>query len=60
MSLELVAEGVETDIELHWAESSGCNFVQGYRFSQPLPAEQFTHWVAQYECLTKSDYLTTL
>lgn len=38
MSLELVAEGVE----LHWAESSGCTFVQGYHFSQPLPTEKFT------------------
>ncbi|MCB5186025.1 EAL domain-containing protein [Methylobacillus gramineus] len=49
MSLELVAEGVETDIELHWAESSGCKFVQGYHFSQPLPAEKFALWVANYE-----------
>ncbi|ABE50687.1 diguanylate cyclase/phosphodiesterase [Methylobacillus flagellatus KT] len=49
MSLELVAEGVETDVELHWAESSGCTFVQGYRFSQPLPAEKFTRWVREYK-----------
>ncbi|MCB5190632.1 EAL domain-containing protein [Methylobacillus arboreus] len=49
MSLELVAEGVETDVELHWAESSGCTFVQGYRFSQPLPAEKFARWVAEYK-----------
>ncbi|MFL9609311.1 EAL domain-containing protein [Methylobacillus sp. Pita2] len=49
MSLELVAEGVETDVELHWAESSGCTFVQGYRFSQPLPAEKFTRWVTEYK-----------
>lgn len=49
MSLELVAEGVETDIELRWAEISGCTFVQGYRFSQPLPAEKFTRWVTEYK-----------
>lgn len=45
MSLELVAEGVETDSELHLAETSGCDFVQGYRFSRPLPANQFEAWV---------------
>ena len=49
MSLELVAEGVETDIELRWAEISGCTFVQGYHFSQPLPAEKFTRWVTEYK-----------
>ncbi|MCB5188740.1 EAL domain-containing protein [Methylobacillus caricis] len=60
MSLELVAEGVETDIELHWAESSGCNFVQGYRFSQPLPAEKFARWVADYELHTSLPQLVNL
>lgn len=45
MSLELVAEGVETDSELSLAESSGCDFVQGYRFSKPLPAKHFEDWV---------------
>lgn len=45
MSLELVAEGVETDIEMTLAHSSGCEFVQGYLFSQPLPAAQFESWM---------------
>ena len=47
MSLELVAEGVETVNELGLAESSGCEFVQGYHFSKPLPAEQFETWVKE-------------
>jgi diguanylate cyclase (GGDEF)-like protein len=45
MSLELVAEGVETNGELALVESSGCDFVQGYRFSKPLPAAQLESWV---------------
>jgi EAL domain-containing protein (putative c-di-GMP-specific phosphodiesterase class I) len=45
MSLELVAEGVETDKELALVQSSGCEFVQGYRFSKPLPADQLESWV---------------
>ena len=44
MSLELVAEGVETDCEMDLAESCGCEFVQGYRFSEPLPAYQLESW----------------
>jgi len=48
MSLELVAEGVETDSEMNLAESCGCEFVQGYRFSKPLPADQLALWLKQY------------
>lgn len=48
MSLELLAEGVETDNELALAESCGCEFVQGYRFSKPLPADQLKSWLNQY------------
>lgn len=47
MSLELVAEGVETDSELAMAQTSGCEFVQGYRFSKPLPAAQLESWVRE-------------
>jgi EAL domain-containing protein (putative c-di-GMP-specific phosphodiesterase class I) len=48
MSLELVAEGVETDSEMNLAESCGCEFVQGYRFSKPLPANQLESWLENY------------
>jgi diguanylate cyclase (GGDEF)-like protein len=48
MSLELVAEGVETDSEMNLAESCGCEFVQGYRFSKPLPADQLEIWLNQF------------
>jgi predicted signal transduction protein with EAL and GGDEF domain len=47
MSLELVAEGVETDDELALVKSSGCEFVQGYRYSKPLPADQLESWINQ-------------
>ena len=47
MSLELVAEGVETDDELALVKSSGCEFVQGYRFSKPLPAAQLESWIKE-------------
>lgn len=47
MSLTLVAEGVETDKELAVAQSSGCEFVQGYWFSEPLPAAKFEAWVRE-------------
>jgi diguanylate cyclase (GGDEF)-like protein len=51
MSLELVAEGVETDSEMNLAESCGCEFVQGYRFSKPLPADQLEAWLIDYAAI---------
>ncbi|MBA3696019.1 MAG: EAL domain-containing protein [Methylotenera sp.] len=45
MSLELVAEGVETANEYAWAKSLGCEFVQGYLFSKPLSLAAFEHWL---------------
>lgn len=45
MSLELVAEGVETEGELASVKSIGCEFVQGYLFSEPLPTDGFKTWV---------------
>jgi EAL domain-containing protein (putative c-di-GMP-specific phosphodiesterase class I) len=48
MSLELVAEGVETDSEMNVAASCGCEFVQGYRFSKPLPADQIEYWLKHH------------
>jgi diguanylate cyclase (GGDEF)-like protein len=45
MSLELVAEGVETNSELDLVQATGCNLVQGYRFSKPLPADQIESWM---------------
>jgi len=52
MSLEIVAEGVETDIEMKLVESCGCAYVQGYKFSKPLTADNFEVWQAEYEVKT--------
>ena len=49
MSLELVAEGVETTKEMNIVKSCGCDLAQGYKFSKPLPAAEFQRWRAEYE-----------
>jgi EAL domain-containing protein (putative c-di-GMP-specific phosphodiesterase class I) len=34
-----IAEGIETEAEYHWALRHGADFVQGYLFGAPTPAE---------------------
>ncbi|MBT9490763.1 MAG: EAL domain-containing protein [Paucibacter sp.] len=42
LGLSTVAEGVETEAQLDFLLAQGCDQVQGFLFSRPLPAEAFT------------------
>ena len=41
LKMKVVAEGVETEEQLHFLSDNGCHEVQGYYFSKPLPPDEF-------------------
>lgn len=41
LCLPIIAEGVETTEQLDFLRSIGCEYIQGYLYSKPLPEEQF-------------------
>jgi EAL domain-containing protein (putative c-di-GMP-specific phosphodiesterase class I) len=47
LGLRTVAEGVESADAQALLRGYGCEEAQGYLFSRPLPAEQFTLWLAR-------------
>jgi EAL domain-containing protein (putative c-di-GMP-specific phosphodiesterase class I) len=59
LHLDVVAEGIETELQLQRLAKLGCDYIQGYHISRPLPADQLLafiegfsfnyHWVNK-EC----------
>jgi EAL domain-containing protein (putative c-di-GMP-specific phosphodiesterase class I) len=41
LNVPVIAEGVETQNQLQLLKEAGCDLVQGYYFSRPLPADEF-------------------
>ena len=44
LNLKVTAEGVETDQQVGYLRGKGCDELQGFLFSKPLPAEEFGQW----------------
>ena len=47
LGLRVVAEGVESDEQLDYLRGLGCQYIQGYLFSRPLPAEHVDAFVEE-------------
>ena len=45
LKLKTIAEGVETMEQLEYLRAHGCNEVQGYYYSRPLPAKELEAWM---------------
>jgi diguanylate cyclase len=54
LGLRVVAEGVEDSLTLQSLEALGCDAVQGFHVSRPVPAEDLIHWVEQQRVIGPS------
>ena len=45
LNVPVVAEGVEKEDQLRQLKEIGCDMVQGYYFSRPVPADEFEKFI---------------
>jgi EAL domain-containing protein (putative c-di-GMP-specific phosphodiesterase class I) len=59
LGLRVVAEGVEDPRTLQELDALGCDAVQGYYVSRPVPADNLISWLEQQQVATSSLQPTT-
>ncbi|MBV8620991.1 MAG: EAL domain-containing protein, partial [Curvibacter sp.] len=47
LGLDVIAEGVETEIQRDTLAAHGCLVYQGYLYNRPMPAAEFESWLQQ-------------
>ena len=47
MSLDVIAEGVETDEQKVFLQQAGCNDIQGFLYAKPMPADEITQMLQE-------------
>lgn len=45
IGIKTVTEGVETEEQVSFLRQSGCDYIQGYYYSKPLPEEEFVEFL---------------
>jgi EAL domain-containing protein (putative c-di-GMP-specific phosphodiesterase class I) len=45
LGLRVVAEGVETEEQLHFLKTHQCTFIQGYFLSRPVSSQEFETFI---------------
>lgn len=51
LNIKTLAEGVETAEQLSFLKKEGCNYIQGYYFSPPLPVESVEQILEEKKCV---------
>ncbi|HEY9857676.1 MAG TPA: bifunctional diguanylate cyclase/phosphodiesterase [Stenomitos sp.] len=55
LQLSVVAEGVENQAQLDFLTEHGCEVMQGYLVSPPVPSEEFVRFLAQPQLLAPAE-----
>ncbi len=56
LKLDIIAEGVETEEQMAFLKKCGCDKIQGYLISKPIPAADFRHLLARHQI--QPDWIT--
>ncbi len=57
LGLTLVAEGAEDQATIDALADLGCDLVQGYHLSRPLPADRLVEWLENHSPVDEQDDL---
>ncbi|MCR4666381.1 MAG: EAL domain-containing protein [Desulfovibrio sp.] len=60
MKMKTVAEGVEVEEQAAALRVLGCDYIQGYYYSKPLPQEEFEPYLLEYESSKGEDYFNRI
>jgi EAL domain-containing protein (putative c-di-GMP-specific phosphodiesterase class I) len=47
LGIQVIAEGVETELQRDLLAAAGCDYAQGYFFARPMPAKDFEAFMAR-------------
>ncbi len=53
LNVEVVAEGVENEIQIETLKSMNCVLFQGYHFSKPMPADMVIQYICDYQAFNQ-------
>jgi EAL domain-containing protein (putative c-di-GMP-specific phosphodiesterase class I) len=48
LGLKVIAEGVESEAQLEQLKSLECEYIQGFYYAKPMPADSFIEFIKQH------------